>query len=170
MCKYCENDGYYKRNKSLISKTLKNNVDIDLAINVKDKKLVASIVNLTMNVEDNNWFLPTKKINFCPMCRKEARRVKVLKKGKYQKENIITCEKCGCEFQYYDTEIIVDMTTPDEESFLGGFGVHKYLKCPTCNAICTISTDFIEHKSIFTEIKEWWKDLFYASTSKEDKQ
>lgn len=108
-------------------------------------------------------------INYCPMCRKEARRVKVLKKGKYQKENIITCEKCGCEFQYYDTEIIVDMTTPDEESFLGGFGVHKYLKCPTCNAICTISTDFIEHKSIFTEIKEWWKNLFYASTSKEDK-
>lgn len=110
------------------------------------------------------------KANYCPMCRKEARKVKVLKKGKYQKENIITCEKCGCEFQYYDTEIIVDMTTPDEESFLGGFGVHKYLKCPTCNAICTISTDFIEHKSIFTEIKEWWKDLFYASTSKEDKQ
>lgn len=96
--------------------------------------------------------------------------MKVLKKGKYQKENIITCEKCGCEFQYYDTEIIVDMTTPDEEGFFGGFGVHKYLKCPTCNAICTISTDFIEHKSIFTEIKEWWKNLFYASTSKEDKQ
>lgn len=112
----------------------------------------------------------TVPIEYCPMCRKEAGRVKVLKKGKYQKENIITCEKCGCEFQYYDTEIIVDMTTPDEESFLGGFGVHKYLKCPTCNAICTISTDFIEHKSIFTEIKEWWKDLFYASTSKEDKQ
>ena len=76
MCEYCENDGYYKRNKSLISKTLKNNVDIDLAINVKDKKLVASIENLTMNVEDNNWFLPTKKINYCPMCRKEAGRVK----------------------------------------------------------------------------------------------
>ena len=77
MCEYCENDGYYKRNKSLISKTLKNNVDIDLAINVKDKKLVASIENLTMNVEDNNWFLPTKKINYCPMCRKEAGRVTV---------------------------------------------------------------------------------------------
>lgn len=109
-------------------------------------------------------------INYCPMCRKEAGRVRVLKKGEYSKENIITCEKCGCKFQYYDTEIIVNTTTPDEESFLGGFGVHKYLKCPTCNAICTISTNFIEHKSIFTEIKELWKDLFYASTSKEGKQ
>lgn len=76
MCEYCQKDGYYERNKSLISKTLKNNVDIDLSINVKDKKLVASIENLTMNPEDNNWILPSKKINFCPMCRKEAGRVK----------------------------------------------------------------------------------------------
>ena len=71
MCKYCEKDGFYNRNKSLISKTLKNNVDIDLSINVKDKKLVASIENLTMRVEDNNWFLPTKKITYCPMCGRE---------------------------------------------------------------------------------------------------
>ena len=27
MCEYCKNDGYYKVNKSLISKTLKNNQD-----------------------------------------------------------------------------------------------------------------------------------------------
>lgn len=68
MCKYCEKDGYYERNKSLISKTLKNNVDIDLSINVKDKKIVASVENLAMSIEENNWFLPTKKINYCPMC------------------------------------------------------------------------------------------------------
>ena len=68
-CKYCGNDGFYNRNKSLISKTLKNKVDIDLSINVKDKKIVASIENLAMSLEDNNWFLPTKKINYCPMCR-----------------------------------------------------------------------------------------------------
>lgn len=68
MCEYCKNDGYYNRNKSLISKILKNNVDIDLAINVKDRKIVASIENLIMSVKDGNWFLPTKKINYCPMC------------------------------------------------------------------------------------------------------
>ena len=72
MCKYCEKDGYYERNKSLISKTLKNNVDIDLSINVKDKKIVASVENLAM-IEENNWVLPTKKINYCPMC---GRRLK----------------------------------------------------------------------------------------------
>ena len=68
MCEYCKKDGYYNCNKSLISKTLKNKVNIDLSINVKDRKLVASIENLTMSVEDNNWFLPTKKINYCPIC------------------------------------------------------------------------------------------------------
>ena len=47
-CEYCKNDGYYKVNKSLISKTLKNNVDIDLSINVKDKKIVASLENLAI--------------------------------------------------------------------------------------------------------------------------
>ena len=73
MCEYCKKDGYYNRNKSLISKTLKNNVDIDLSINVKDKKLVASIENLTMSVEDNSWFLPTKKINYCPMCGRKLK-------------------------------------------------------------------------------------------------
>lgn len=161
MCKYCEEDKRKKRdyiiNTPIVSlRIIRNNGFNALAI---------KSYNLEKQVVDSYQI-----INYCPKCRKEAGRVKVLKKGKYPEENIITCEKCGCEFQYYDTEIIVDMTTPDEESFLGGFGVHKYLKCPTCNAICTISTDFIEHKSIFTEIKEWWKDLFYASTSKEDKQ
>ena len=67
-CKYCENDGYYKRNKSLISKTLKNNVDVDISIDVKDKKLVASIENFKMDFEDN-WIISTKSINYCPMCR-----------------------------------------------------------------------------------------------------
>lgn len=68
MCEYCGKDGYYNRNKSLISKTLKNNVDIDLSINVKDKKLVASIENLKMKVEEDNWILFIKRINYCPMC------------------------------------------------------------------------------------------------------
>lgn len=96
--------------------------------------------------------------------------MKILKDGIYPEENIITCKKCGCEFQYYDTEIITDITTPEEESFLGGFGVHKYLKCPTCNEICTISTNFMKHKSIFAEIKESWQNLWHASINKEDKQ
>ena len=71
MCKYCKNDGYYNPNKSLISKTLKNNVNIDLSINVKDKKLVASIENLKKSIENNNWCLSTRKINYCPMCGKK---------------------------------------------------------------------------------------------------
>ena len=68
MCKYCEKDGYYNRNKSLISKTLKNKVDIDLSVNVKDKKLVASIENLNIEAFDDKWIITTKEVNYCPMC------------------------------------------------------------------------------------------------------
>lgn len=68
MCKYCEKDGYYERNKSLISKTLKNNVDVDLAINVKDKKLIASIENLDIEALDDRWIITTSKIDYCPKC------------------------------------------------------------------------------------------------------
>ena len=70
MCQYCKNDGYYHRNKSLISKELKNKVDIDVSIDVKDKKLCVSIENLEMEIDKywNNWVIPTKKIYYCPMC------------------------------------------------------------------------------------------------------
>lgn len=68
LCKYCKNDGYYKRNKSLISKTLKNDVDIDFSIDVKDEKIVASIENFKMETYEDNWVITTKKINYCPMC------------------------------------------------------------------------------------------------------
>ena len=68
MCEYCKKDGYYKANKSLINKTLKNKVDIDIQINVKDKKLVASIENLNIETCIDNWIITTKKISYCPMC------------------------------------------------------------------------------------------------------
>ncbi len=68
MCEYCKNDGYYKSNKSLISKTLKNNVDIDVQVNVKDKKISLSIENLSIKTYEDNWIITNKKINYCPMC------------------------------------------------------------------------------------------------------
>ena len=74
MCKYCGKDGYYNRNKSLISKILKNGVDIDIAINVKDKKIVASVENLKMKPEEDNWFYSIKKINYCPMCGRKLKK------------------------------------------------------------------------------------------------
>ena len=26
-----------------------------------------------MSIEDNNWFLPAKKINYCPMCGRKLK-------------------------------------------------------------------------------------------------
>lgn len=89
--------------------------------------------------------------------------MQIVEQGKYPEKNKMKCKECGCEFQYFNTEVVIDMTTPDEEAMLGGFGVHKYLKCPTCKTICTISCEFRE-ESMFSKIKKWWGNLFYASS------
>ena len=74
MCEYCKNDGYYKANKSLISKKSRNNVYVDIQVNVKDKKLIASIENLKNKTYDDNWIIATRKINYCPICRTKTSR------------------------------------------------------------------------------------------------
>ena len=84
----------------------------------------------------------------------------IIKHRGYPKDNICICEECGCEFAYYNTEITVDTTTPDEACFFGGFGVHKWIRCPECDAKCTIYCHFEEDVSIFTRIKEWFCEKF----------
>lgn len=72
-CEYCENDGYETPNKSIISKSLKKNqVDVDLSLNVEQKSLCLWADNLLLYGKDD-WFATsdqytTKKINYCPMC------------------------------------------------------------------------------------------------------
>ena len=43
--------------------------------------------------------------------------MEVIKNGTYPEENTVICKECSCEFKYYNSEIITDMTTPDEQSF-----------------------------------------------------
>ena len=71
----------------------------------------------------------------------------IVKPGEYPVDNLCTCDKCGCEFYYYDSEVHTETTTPDEEDFLGGFGVHKYVECPECNDQVTITWTFTEHEN-----------------------
>ena len=51
----------------------------------------------------------------------------IIKHGKYPEKNKHTCEECGCEFKYWNNEVEVSMTTPDEESFFGGLVVCRLL-------------------------------------------
>lgn len=85
---------------------------------------------------------------------------KIILEGKYPDENTITCSECGCIFQYYNSEVITEITTPYEEDFLGGFGVYKHIHCPNCDNDCEIYCEFTENKSIITEIKEWICEKF----------
>ena len=83
--------------------------------------------------------------------------MKIIEQGEYPKENIIKCKECNCEFQYFNSEIIVDMTTPDEEALFGGFGVYKHIKCPCCKGDVEISCSFEETVPIMTRIKQWFE-------------
>ena len=75
-CEYCENDGYETPNKSIISKSLKKNeVDVDLSINVEQKSLCLWVDNLLLYGKDD-WFAISdqytlKKVKYCPMCGRD---------------------------------------------------------------------------------------------------
>lgn len=81
--------------------------------------------------------------------------MRIIKNGNYKKENTVVCDQCNCEFQYFNTEIITETSSPEESEMLGGFGVHKYVRCPTCNNIITIACTFVEYISIFDKLAEW---------------
>lgn len=46
------------------------------------------------------------------------------------------------------------------KSYYGGYGIHKYVKCPTCNNRVTIYSEFIEDEDIFTSFGKWLKKHF----------
>lgn len=72
---------------------------------------------------------------------------RVVKHGSYLEENHIQCEECGCIFRYWNSEMVIHMTTPDEESFFGGFAVLRTIKCPDCKHMITLSYQFTEYES-----------------------
>lgn len=84
---------------------------------------------------------------------------KIIKPGDYPENNKVECDGCHCLFKYYNTEIHVDMTTPDEESLLGGFGIHRWVECPQCKNRVTLSCQFTESKP-FEDFIEFFKNLF----------
>ena len=93
--------------------------------------------------------------------------MEIIKPGKYPEKNVVTCDKCECEFKYHDSEVNIISTTPDESSFLGGFGVHKYVECPTCKHKVTIECTFIEDNNWIDSLMNGIKKLF--GLNKEEK-
>lgn len=78
--------------------------------------------------------------------------MEIIKPGNYPEKNIIKCKECNCEFRYYNSEVIVEMSTPEEVDMFDGFGVYKYVNCPQCHTNCTISCDFTEKIGFFKRI------------------
>lgn len=83
--------------------------------------------------------------------------MEVFEHGHCKQENIITCKECRCVYGYYNSDVVTDVTTPDEEALCGGFGVHSYVQCPDCKCIHTIYKDFTPYVSWIDKICEWFK-------------
>ena len=95
--------------------------------------------------------------------------MKIVKPGKYPEDNRCVCESCKCEFLYYDMEVHTDMTTPDEVSMFGGFGVHQYVECPECKTRNTINYTFTEERDFIDSIIDWFKSIVNKIIKKEEK-
>ena len=61
--------------------------------------------------------------------------MEVLYTGNYPDKNIVECDECHCKFKYYDSEVQIETSSLEEQEFLCGYGVSKYIKCPQCGHI-----------------------------------
>ena len=58
--------------------------------------------------------------------------MEVLHNGKYPDKNMIACDECNCIFRYYDSEVLIETSSLEEQEVFCGYGVTKYIKCPQC--------------------------------------
>ena len=68
--------------------------------------------------------------------------MEVLYTGDYPDKNIVECDECHCKFKYYDSEVQVETSSLEEQEFLCGYGVSKYIKCPQCGHRIMTSCNF----------------------------
>lgn len=68
--------------------------------------------------------------------------MEVLHNGNYPEKNIIECDECHCVFKYYDQEVRVESTTPDESEIFCGYGITEYIRCPECKNKLILSSKF----------------------------
>ena len=68
--------------------------------------------------------------------------MEVLHNGKYPDKNMIACDECNCIFRYYDSEVLIETSSLEEQEVFCGYGVTKYIKCPQCGYKITTSYNF----------------------------
>ena len=68
--------------------------------------------------------------------------MEVLHNGKYPDKNMIACDECNCIFRYYNSEILIETSSLEEQEAFCGYGVTKYIKCPQCGHKITTSCNF----------------------------
>ena len=68
--------------------------------------------------------------------------MKILKHGKeFDKNRIVTCEKCKCKFEYDDSDVLVEKGfTFTTNIALSG----NYVKCPECHTKMLVEIKFFD--------------------------
>lgn len=90
--------------------------------------------------------------------------MRIIKEGKIPGGIETTCNKCGTVFEYYNGETKYEDDS-ELEGLFNGYGWCVYVECPLCKYRHVIDSGFEEYEHF--SIKEWFKNLFYASTGKE---
>lgn len=70
--------------------------------------------------------------------------MKIIKGPTYPEANRAFCKNCSCEFMYLDNEIELG-----GDELFGGYGIWSGLKCPGCNALILLKSQFIEYDNRF---------------------
>lgn len=91
----------------------------------------------------------------------------ILRSGGYPKENIKICPECKCEFAFYNSEVHFEMTTPDEEAFFGGYGSHKWVECPECEAKVIFDVKFTPTRDW---LQKFCRNMKYIKIKRERKK
>lgn len=90
--------------------------------------------------------------------------MEIIREPQYPEENVMDCKICLCTFKYFNNEIIHEYDT--DIPFCSGTGYHVYTKCPSCESICTIKTEFYEDEPTFGKLIEKIKSIFKKKEEK----
>ena len=85
--------------------------------------------------------------------------MEILQRGSYPEGNIRECTDCHCVFRYYNNEIKIETSTPEEQEIFCGLGITKYVVCPQCYNKNILLSEFYPDPPMFEKIRTHINEL-----------
>lgn len=83
--------------------------------------------------------------------------MRIIKEGKIDSLEY-TCDKCGCVFEYIDSDIKHEWSDPDLSDLIGGTAYYEILKCPYCGEELVVKSNFTPYEHF--SFSKWIKSKF----------